>query len=300
MEFTYSDYDVRLILNPSDIIVRFENDKTHRIWERGFVERDFTEFQALGGLEFVGRIMRLAFENTECELSIEDIVEIPKTLTFVITYENDILCKPIRIPITLPSIKRESASASMDDINKKLNALSSRIEELEEMNSGYIVLPGCGIAIPTTIPKLAIGSYGTTNPLTNVVYNALNTHGLNQNGYVYTHDGSLSVVNPLKYLKKCTELTLINATKIVSYSPIGSMTALTSLSIVTNTAEKCQLSDISWIASLTNLTEVCFYGCSNLKDISPLTKLKNLVKVDIRLTGVTNTSMLSFSIAITK
>ena len=299
MEFTYSEYDVRLILNPSDIIVRIEHDKNHRIWERAFVERDFVEFQTLGGLEFVGRIMKLTFENVESKLSIKEIIETPKTLTFVISYENNILCKAIRIPISLPSVKRETASASMDDINKKLNMMCSRIEELEEMNSGYIVLPGCGIAININIPKLEIAVYGSTNPVSGIIYNPSNTHSLNVGGS-YTHDGSLSILNNLKYLKKCTQLTIINSTNIVKYSPIGLMTQLTSLSITTSSGTKCLLTDINWITALPNLTELCVFGCSMLKDISPLTKLTKLTKLDIRLTGVTNTSMLSSSIVIIK
>ena len=44
MEFKTGSYNTRLILNPTDIILRFEHSETHRVYERTFFERDFFPF----------------------------------------------------------------------------------------------------------------------------------------------------------------------------------------------------------------------------------------------------------------
>ena len=64
MEFNYSDYLVRLTFNPTDIIIRFEHNKTFRSYEQTFFERDYPETMLMGGLEFLGKLLRAAFEDS--------------------------------------------------------------------------------------------------------------------------------------------------------------------------------------------------------------------------------------------
>jgi hypothetical protein len=66
MEFTAGEFNVRLILNPTDFILRFEHSDTHRVYERTFFERDFIDYNVLGGLEFVGKAKGLAIFSLLC------------------------------------------------------------------------------------------------------------------------------------------------------------------------------------------------------------------------------------------
>ena len=319
MEFSYSDYTIRLVLNPNDIIVRFEHDINKRIWEKTLVERDFIELQALGGLEFVGRLLGLAFTNETEGLDIVDLTESVKTLSFTVQYDNPIIGKPILIPVSLVAIKKEKASADVDDLSRKLKAadselvlvkeqiqnmsslyeaMSLRFQELEEMTAGYVVIPGCPAAIPVNTVTLNIGLHSSQNNVTNFNYSSNWTLNCGPEGN-YSHNGLTKSLANLRFLKDCTTLILYNFSLVMDYSPIKSMTKLTSLSIV-GTPNQCQLTDISWIESLQNLTAVCFFGCNKLTDISPLAKLKNLKMVDLRQTGVSNTALLGSAVTVTR
>ena len=50
MEFKTGNYNTRLILNPTDLILRLEHNENHRVYERTFFERDFADFIVLGGI----------------------------------------------------------------------------------------------------------------------------------------------------------------------------------------------------------------------------------------------------------
>ena len=61
------------------------------------------------------------------------------------------------------------------------------------------------------------------------------------------------------------------------------------------------INSVSWISELKNLQTVSFLGCSSLVDIRPIADLPRLSTLDIRETGVKNTSFLtSSSLTITK
>ena len=44
MEIDYKDFSVRIVHNPNDIIVRFTDMKTMRLWQTVLTERGLTRF----------------------------------------------------------------------------------------------------------------------------------------------------------------------------------------------------------------------------------------------------------------
>jgi Leucine-rich repeat (LRR) protein len=109
---------------------------------------------------------------------------------------------------------------------------------------------------------------------------------------------SLNNLRNLKFLKKCRSLSILDS-DAKDFSPISEMPEILTLSIVYSSANR-NLSDIKWITKLTKLQILTLYNCSRIDDLTPLTQLKNLKTLDIRGSGVQNTSMLSSSIAITR
>jgi len=97
----------------------------------------------------------------------------------------------------------------------------------------------------------------------------------------------------------------VGFTDSADFSFLGDMTQLTHLYITsliggtvnqadcTNNGQNPILTDISWITKLPSLHTVNFFGCTKLVDISPLAKLPALKQLDIRFTGVNNTSSLT-------
>ena len=156
------------------------------------------------------------------------------------------------------------------------------------------ILPGCSQAIDETITSFDIGQQGTNNPLTGKSY----THAGIGNG-IFMHEGLKSIKN-IAYLTKCTTLSLFNTMTIVDYSPIGEMTALKNLSITYNNNNTATVYTIAWASKLINLETLCLYGCLALTDIGELAKLPKLKSIDIRVTGVKNTTMFPSSVSITR
>ena len=314
MELSYKHYSVRIVHNPTDMIIRFLDTKNMRLWETTFTERNFIEYQILGGLEFIVSVLKDAL-TTEV-YPIIDFKANAKNLSFTIEYIPDEHCKMLPISLSFTAIKKETANLDLETISTQMNQMkvffqkmhddslkemSARIEELEEelkvqkeKAEGYIILPGCSQAIDETITSFDIGQQGTNNPLTGKSY----THAGIGNG-IFMHEGLKSIKN-IAYLTKCTTLSLFNTMTIVDYSPIGEMTALKNLSITYNNNNTATVYTIAWASKLINLETLCLYGCLALTDIGELAKLPKLKSIDIRVTGVKNTTMFPSSVSITR
>ena len=355
MEFSYESYAVRIVLNPVDIIVRFEHQSNSRVYEQTFFERDFQEYQVLGGLDFVGKVITMALQkDKDKEADMAKFTETPSKLTFDIVVSSKLFAKKnIVLSFALPALRKQTASADLDIVNKKVKdvvdsmepklaamqtlteKLLARITELEERGSQFVVFPGCDYAISVTIPSLTLGrnNFGLPNgeylssmypqmrcmPKNN--QNQLanfnkdipfmnHGHGINNiwtdaPGH-YSHSGITSLKS-LKHLKNCAHLTLSGTSELRDYSPIGDMTSLVTLTIVSSRSvnpntnpvsypsagHNPPLTDIKWITKLKNLQTLSFLGCASLVDITPLKELTNLRELDIRETGVRNTDFLT-------
>ena len=308
MEIEYKQYSVRIVHNPSDIIVRFTDMNTMQLWQVVYTERDFVEYQVLGGLDFVLSVLKDALKSEVYEIS--DLKVTPKQLSFTIQYAPDEHCKQINIEFLLPAIKKENANVDMEALSKKIALLEKGLAELvplqkevaqqkekitsltqdleiqKEKSTGYIVLPGCFLPIREDIVTLHLGLINTTNPLTGLNFGCGEFgNSIVQKFYICETFNNL---NNLKYLKKCEILSIANPT-IKDFSPIGEMSSLTTLHISFSNPSNV-LVDISWIKKLTNIESVVFYNSKGLTNISPLLELKKLRSIDIRGSGVQNTS----------
>jgi Leucine-rich repeat (LRR) protein len=315
MEIEYKNYSVRIVHNPNDVILRFTEVSTMRLWQTTLTERDFVEYQVLGGLEFALSLLKAALKS---ELS--DFKATPKELSFTVIYAPE-HCKKLNIEFILPAIKKENANADMEIISKKIALLEKGLTELvplqkeltkqkeqvailkedlesqKERAAGYITLPGCPFSIREDIKSISFGSVNSSDPTNSANYN-IHTHllyMLSENRY---HFDSLTTLKPLKYLKQCESLRILNA-NIKDYSPIGEMTSLKNLHIVFS-QPSTELTELEWIKKLKNLESLTLYHCKGITDISYLSSLKKFKTLDIRGSGVANTAVLGSHIAITR
>ena len=165
MEFKTGSYNTRLILNPTDFILRFEHSDTHRVYERTFFERDFVDYIVLGGLEFVGKVLRSELSNVSLT-----ITESTSELNLSIPFTHPCFPKPLNLQFRIPSIRREKGGADIEDMSTRLkkmegvlakyeslsSTLSTRIEELEQRCGDTITLAGCDYAIPISVTHLIL------------------------------------------------------------------------------------------------------------------------------------------------
>jgi len=276
------------------------------MWESRLTERDFIEVQILGGLEFAISVLKGCL--TSDAYTISDFKDTPKQLSFTVQYI-PAHSKQINLDFVLPAIKRETANVDMETILKRLaslektvseqaehvESLQDELDEQAEKNSGYIILPGCPFAIHDDIAILQIGLINTNDPISGQSYAASQAASMLNEGRYYSY---LKDLRNLKFLDKCHTLRLVNA-EATDFSPISEMSALHTLSIVYSSANK-NLSSIKWISKLTNLQNLTLFNCAGLDDATPLTQLKNLKMLDIRGSGIQNTSMLGSNIQITR
>lgn len=308
MELDYKNYSVRIVHNPNDVILRFTDNTSMRIWEARLTERDFIEVQILGGMEFAVSVLKGVL-TSQTKYTITDFKDTPKQLSFIVQYM-PAHAKQINLDFVLPAIKRESANADVETIMKRLVSLEKDLSEQKEVSltlrnkldvqdekaSGYIVLGGCPFTIHEDIVNLMLGLINTSDPVTGHSYASGHLTEIVNSGRYYFN--SLRNLNNLKFLKKCHTLRIVNA-EAKDFSAISEMSALHTLSIVYSSANN-NVSDIKWITKLTNLHTLTLFNCTNLSDISSLSQLKNLKTLDIRGSGIKNTSMLGSGVNISR
>ena len=142
MDLTYANHTVRIVQNPSDIIVRFTEPTTHRNYETTFTERSFIEYQVLGGLEFVSSLLIKALqEPTRKSPAIEDFKASSKEIAFKLSYSPDTHCKMTALEFVIPAIKKDSANADLEALTRQVQALMKLTETLKstitESKSGF-------------------------------------------------------------------------------------------------------------------------------------------------------------------
>ena len=306
MEFKVGEYNVRLILNPTDFILRFDHSETRRVYERTFFERDFVDYIILGGIEFVGKVLRVGLIDKPI------LVEKTNELNLTVQFTHEFLPKPVNLQFNIPSIRREKGGADIEDMSTRLKkmeetislckSLSARIEELELRCGDTITLPGCDYAIPVNITHLILvknncmlpdgrrfsswypgmchqhnngwGEYNLFHPCNHP--NQGNNPGwtpLRQNEKAYIFNTSLSLKN-VKYLKNLIHLTICGSSESTSYESIGDLPRLQELNIVAN------------MQSQHNPPQQWQYNPKdshpNLQDISWISNLKNLITLSFQ------------------
>ena len=170
MELNCGNYDVKLIPNPTDFILRLENRENARLFERTFFERDFAEYTVLGGLEFIVNMVKDKMKDVE-------ITESPTQVTFTVSWSSKFSPRSIDFKFTIPAIKRDKASGDMDEVTARMkkmekaaaeqmnaldrmmvlyNTLNAHVSELEARCGDTITLPGCDYAISTDVTNLIL------------------------------------------------------------------------------------------------------------------------------------------------
>ena len=181
MELTYENYLVRITLNPTDIILRFENKDTFRSYEQTLFERDYPETMLMGGLEFLGNLLQGAFDEEEGDVEIDEFKVSPARITFNIVLENPLFVRPIILKFEIPAVRKESGTLDINVLNRKVkemnesleprlkklqdalesrlaivDTLTLRLKEMEDRSANHIVLPGCMFAIPMNLTSLTL------------------------------------------------------------------------------------------------------------------------------------------------
>ena len=170
MELVCGNYDVKLIPNPTDFILRLENRENARLFERTFFERDFAEYIVLGGLEFVINLLKDVMPKQA------GIKESPTQATFTVSWTPQ-FTRRIEFNFAVPAIKRDKASGDMEEVTARMkkmekataeqmaaldrimvlyNTLNSHVSELEARCGDTITLPGCDYAISTGVTNLIL------------------------------------------------------------------------------------------------------------------------------------------------
>ena len=190
MEFNYSDYLVRLTFNPTDIIVRFEHNKTYRSYEQTFFERDFPQASMMGGLDFLGKVLSTVFSSPKGnELYIDSFKVTASNLEFTVVLNNPLFLKPIEMTFDLLALRKDAGNLDLNVLNRKVKEISEGIEprlqkltsllesrlavvdsltaqlkELSERCGSSITLPGCIFAIPVNLTSIILIRNQTTLP----------------------------------------------------------------------------------------------------------------------------------------
>ena len=170
MELVCGNYDLKLIPNPTDFILRLENRENARLFERTFFERDFAEYIVLGGLEFVVNLLKDVMPKQA------GIKESPTQATFTVSWTPQ-FTRRIEFNFAVPAIKRDKASGDMEEVTARMkkmekataeqkaaldrmlvlyDKISANVTELEARCGDTITLPGCDYAISTGVTNLIL------------------------------------------------------------------------------------------------------------------------------------------------
>ena len=136
MEFKYNHYKVRLIQHPSATILRFEDSKTHQIYEATLLERAFTDYSIFGGLTFINRLLLVGLQKTD----IRTIVHVDNSMSDRVRIK--VSCLHAIFP-TQPNIRIDLMALRPMSANEQLEAIEpllKRLAVLEKTVSEYNVL----------------------------------------------------------------------------------------------------------------------------------------------------------------
>ena len=136
MEFKYNHYKVRLIKHPSATILRFEDSKTHQIYEATLLERAFTDYSIFGGLTFINRLLLVGLQKTD----IRTIVHVDNSMSDRVRIK--VSCLHAIFP-TQPNIRIDLMALRPMSANEQLEAIEpllKRLAVLEKTVSEYNVL----------------------------------------------------------------------------------------------------------------------------------------------------------------
>jgi len=276
------------------------------------------EYTALGGLEFVNRLILKGLQKdstiqTKLDVSLSD------RLKLIFTYTQALITKPIVIDLELMLIRRTSASEDVEVLGRRLRELESvvaasahkhelegmlsqikrdvesatkRVTVLEEMSGGMVLLPGGGPPCPAHVTTVAF------IPANSKSFHSLGTAYFSetQSYSTYSPSGShtISIKMPIQY---CTATDYVIAYSgnlpLKSVMPVKYLKHCTTLSLVGFMNPSDDFSFLGEMPQLTHLyiTSIIRPGAAGqpehaagnhprLSNISWITKLPNLQTVN--------------------
>jgi len=194
--------------------------------------------------------------------------------------------------------KRIEKVERMQPRNEILEQVERRVEILEKMDNGLVSIAGLPKGCPVNINTISISMCRNSYSVPSCELQ-LEEAGMQHAFHVVNHNPwSLSGFQRFKH---CTTLHLCIDNTIKDFTPIGEMIQLRVLTIrgidagANNGSYSSHtgLSDIRWILTLQNLTNVSFIACNALHDITPLRTLRNLKEVTLHQTGVHSTECIA-------
>jgi hypothetical protein len=277
MDFTYQTYNGRLVLNPNDFILRFEHQQNGRTFEKCFFEQDFYQFEAFGGISFIQKTLSLALDDDDssCPSEIETELEedSKNEITLKLTYKLSVLPKPLIIPFNIPALRKQTASADVESMDRKIkdltkmfeqsfSTLQNRISELEERCGDTIVLPGCDSAIPQYLKTLTLVKSGTEILENNV-------------GYFY------SSFFPGHKTKAISGQAIVTPLSPSQGSYQGSYYSHTTWEASPNSFVFHDLQSIQNLKYMKDISTLIISGCTSVTDFSELSSLTKLTSLSI-------------------
>jgi len=138
MDFTHNGYDVRIVQNAADTIIRFETCDTRKVYEATFFDRDFPEYASLGGLEFATKMLTNALQGVanvaiRCSISHGD-------LTVEVEYTTPLFPKPVLLTFVLHSVRRTSATEDVVSLGRRIKELESQLTEMVALQKRLAVM----------------------------------------------------------------------------------------------------------------------------------------------------------------
>ena len=131
-EFSYTNYNVRYVLNHNDCTLRFEDKHTGKIYEGTISDQDFLQYYSMGGLEFISGVITGAFTQKHESLTVSCTL-VHANLCLCFQYRVPFVSKPIEINLQLPQKQEEPATV---DLFRKLQQMETQIQQLlEEKNN---------------------------------------------------------------------------------------------------------------------------------------------------------------------
>lgn len=281
MEFEYLNFNGRLVLNPSDFILRFENKENLRVYEKTYFEHDFADYLPLGGIDFAGRALSWCFSNDKKnpDLEISNFTNTASQVMFLLTYKNPLLSNPIQFGFKIPAVRKENGGADIEDMNRRMKAmgdtldkrmrqlettlsvvesLKSKTQELEERCGAHVVIPSCDYAIPADTISLKLVRINTAD-MGNWWYSSFPNMGFQRSCGCGGH-GNMSGNNPFKS-PHC------NCNMQVNYE--------------TNAYTFTTLRKLNNLKYLKYCTHLVLGGVSDVQDFSPIGEMKNLRNLTI-------------------
>ncbi len=302
MNYTYDEFNIKLTLNPSDLIIRIEHRTTKCLYESTFTEDNFEGSKSIGGLKAIIKLIEKGLTKTYDDDETNDVTirivegygEGNQGLLMTIQYNNII---ELRYTITIEPKRREINEAEIAletfreeieivkeeiaaSMKHELKSIYSTVERLRRLIEPVILIPGYPVVVGD-LKTLTLVSAVPEEPKENTFC-------------VKSPTDVLSQYNDKPQAAKHINMLHINHTTQIQFPLIVCFRNLIHLKI-------CHpfITDISWIDKLQELLEVDFEGCTGLFNIKPLSKLTRLYLINIKDTAVKDISKLEFTSGIT-